>query len=104
MNRRNFLRGLVSIATTLAAAPVLIDEFARVYSFPSNIVIAQPTIAGYYEYVNFSSAQLTLVRWYDKKFRANLEANTPLFEMCKMREIPPNDNELKMYVPLSTFA
>jgi hypothetical protein len=104
MNRRNFLRGLVGTAAALTAAPVLIDEFARVYSFPTNIVIPSPAVGEYYEYVNFSPAQLTLVRWYDKKFRKNLKANTPLFEMCKMREIPPNDNELKMYVPLSTFA
>jgi hypothetical protein len=48
MNRRNFLRGLIGTAVTLTAAPVLIEEVSRVYSFPTNIVIPQP-----YEYMTW---------------------------------------------------
>jgi hypothetical protein len=101
MNRRNFLRGLVGSAVTLAAAPVLIDEFARVYSFPTNIVVAPPfTIGQYVDYANFSELVTAKCfmpfhahRVYDKKFKANLRANTPFEAMSKRYSLPNAQGE-----------
>lgn len=67
MDRRRFLRGL--LALPVAA------QLGRVYSFPTNIVIAKPvqTYVFGQDAIFCANLNQSTVKCYDKQFRANLE-------------------------------
>jgi hypothetical protein len=88
MDRRRFLAGLFASGVVASAAPVLIEEVSRVYSFPQQIVCV-------------NSLQRCLVVFYDHNFVEKLRINTPMLRMKESHIIGSHANGFKMfqYIP-----
>jgi hypothetical protein len=104
MDRRNFLRGLIGSSVALIAAPVLIEEVSRIYSFPTNIVV--PSFEYKYQTWDHNGLQDRLVKYYDKNFIKNLKKITPFVACGERHPIPRLDGKphLFMYIPEVALA
>jgi len=97
MNRRGFLKGIAA----WAAAPVIMPVLPSI--FVANPVVKAVT-GGYSPASNLSNPQALTAIYYNKKFIANLKAQTPFMRVSELRDLPPVDESKKvqffMYQPL----
>jgi hypothetical protein len=93
MDRRRFLAGLFASGVVASAAPILIEEVSRVYSFPTNIVF--PTFD--YTYYQWAFHE-------HPRFRENLMRKSTAFAKWSQNLPIPRasgkDIKMFMYTPV----